>query len=555
MIRFASLLVLLAVRLPAQGGLEIIDTPQGRCVVWGSPTGGSSSKDLSYRRCALDRIPVLRDGSEMLPSPRVSLHAGGGFRIIVNADGSVDTSLTRATTMTGDEESHAQILATIKRWQFEPGERAGIRVRSVFDLDVRTDRRPSDTLPARLDWRYASGVERDSLVGRWVTEAPLEPLAEDAVDSVHVAMLRQLVRMRVISPRKDRDYCLAIESDGDAKPRLQRVARAVQSVIPGVGVNACVDTPNRVRLLLPRVHRTENGRAVMSVRGAQLPRWPTGFDARAWPRWAGRCIGVVQSREPVTVTCDIGPDAPWAERSPWYDPRPQPISTARAPRSADEPLQLTLIATMSGAYGLDTLRAIARGVPHLREIAVHDSVRTPGGWLIVSPTDSNALVVFGNPTERDLRIIRAQVTPQGMAVPSSQTAVAPAKGPDPFAAFLLGGVGQRPLGPVMLCFGLSCRRRYDLDPERHTLTEPQLRLSVASLREDSRTPLGLLQLRLIVDPVPEGLTPLVVMAGPHGKVSRALLVRGVGGGVWQWNMDASGLDWTTAEVLVYLVRR
>jgi hypothetical protein len=457
--------------------------------------------------------------------------------------------------MTGDEESHAQILATLKRWRFEPGERAGVRVRSVFDIDVRTDQRGSDTLPARLEWRYVAGVERDSLVGRWITDAPLAPFAAEEVDSVHVAMLRNLVHTRVVVPTKDRTYCLAINADGHDKERLMRIARTLRTVIPGLSTGDCTDTENRVRLALPRVYRTEDGRAVLYVRGAQLPRWPTGFDARAWPRWAGRCIGMVQERVPVTVTCDIGPDAPWEERSPWYDRRPQPRPPARSPRSDEEPLQLTLIATMAGAYGLDTLRASVRGVPQLREIAVSDSVPAPRSWLVVSPTDSNAFVVHGNPTERDLRITRAQIRALGRAVPSSLTAAPHAQGPDEFVAFLLGGVGQPPLGPVTLCFSLSCRRRYDLDPARHTLTQPAVRVSVASLREASRTPLGVLQLRLIVDPVPDGLTPLVVIAGPRGVVSSALLVRGLGGGLWQWGLSASGFDWMTSDVLVYLVRR
>ncbi len=277
-------------------------------------------------------------------------------------------------------------------------------------------------MPARLEWRYALGGEHDMLAGRWIAEASSAPFAPGQIDSVHAAMLRRLSAMGVVHPTPQRSYCL----------------------------------------LLPRVHHTENGRAVLHIAGAQLPRWPTGFDAQAWPSWTGRCVGTVRGRETVPITCEVSQDVPRKEQSKWYDKLRQPRPPARAARSDRDPVNV---------------------------------------WLVWSPQrrDSTAVVVHGDPSGSSLVITPAQFgSDAGAPRPSPYTGRSDV--PDRFVAFLLGGVGTRPRAPLTLCFH-SCARRYVLEPRIHTL-EPHFRFGVASLRDVSRTPRGRLQLRVLSTPCP-----------------------------------------------------
>ena len=548
MLRLPALLLLTVVQPPAQHPEEAIDTPQGRCLVWAVP-----ASDAVYRRCALERPPTPRPNQAMPPSPRMVAGAGSSFRIVVNPDGAVDARLSRPSTRTQDVDFHDEALATIKRWHFGPGTRGGMPVRSMIDLEVLTDERPSDTMPARLTWRYVPGWDHDTLTGTWIGEAPLAPLTPGQVDSVHTAMLRQLATMGIVHPTGARRYCLASSDSGSAAAaRVLRIAHAVRRALPDVDTGTCVDTPARVRLLLPRVHHTEQGRVVVYIGGTQLPRWPTGFDAQAWPRWKGRCVGVVRARQTVPVTCEITPDVPWAEQRTWYDQLRQP--PARAARSDQAPVTVTVLATMTGAYGIDTLRTRLARVPHFRDFAERDSVASQESWVVWSPvrSDSTAYVVHGDLSQSRLYATNAQYdrTPETLA--PSTAAVAP-EGPDRFAAFLLGGVGTRPRAPLTLCFG-PCVRRYVLDARTHTL-QPHIRFRVASMREASRSRRGQLELRVLVDPVSEGLMPLLVIAGPGGRASSVFVLRDRGGGMWDWHVNYRVGDWGTREALIYLVRR
>ena len=125
--------------------------------------------------------------------------------------------------------------------------------------------------------------------------------------------------------------------------------------------------------------------------------------------------------------------------------------------------------------------------------------------------------------------------------------------PDRFAAFLLEGVGTRPREPVSLCFGPGCTFRYVLEARRNTL-KPLVRFRVSALRDVSKTTRGQLQLRVVMDPVPEGLMPILVIAGPATPQPHAFFLRDLGGGIWDWNWTFSP-DWTKQEALVFLVRK
>lgn len=554
------LFALSAEHLAAQNSAETIDTPRGPCGVWAMPMGGSTfPRDASYSRCALDRAPSPRSESITPPIPMFEGHIGGWIRVVINADGTVHPTLTRMATESGDPDDVDALLTHVKSWRFEAGARAGANVRSAIDLEVRTDRRASDTLPARLEWRYVAGWDRDSLLGRWVTETPPSSLDDQQLDSVHVALLRRLVMNNVITVAPTRHYCLASADSGKTSvARLARIARAVRRDIPQLATTNCVDTRERVRVELPRVQLTEQGRVVMRLAGAQLPRWPTGFDTRAWDRWTGRCVGTVRGRESVALRCDVVPVAPYAETSQWNGRRrEQPPARAQRSEKLDDTdrVQLAVLVTMTGAYGIDTIRSVVNRVPRLQDVARVDTVDALTSWVVWSPTnhDSSAMVVHGA-----LGFGRLQLTAPALskwAPDSSRTpsTAAATQRREPVVALFLDGVGTRPVEPLMLCYS-SCDRRYELNPSRHSLP-PVARFRVASLRDVTRSARGHLELRVQLNPLPEGAMPIVVFNTRDGKTLTASFMRDLGGGVWDAALEYQDFDYTTLDGLVYLIRR
>ncbi len=570
-----ALAVLLAVAsgsLPAQSPYDSIDTSRGRCAMWTMPVGGSNfPQDAAYSRCALDRAPTLLPNAPMPAAPRFAGGAGGAgasYRLIVNRDGSVDSALSRSMTITiGSAFGNLafdfadQALLTIHRWRFRPAVRAGRPVRSAVDLEMVTDKRAVDTLPAHLEWRHVVGGERDSLIGHWVTDAPLPPFAPAQLDSAHVALMRQLATMRVVLPNAARRYCLTLADSGaNREPasaaRLARLAHVLAAHVDDSHASACVDAADRVRLALPRVQRIEEGGALVEMTGAQLPRWPFDFDGQAWARWRARCVGVVRDDAPAEMECDVTPDVPSREIGAWYGEqrRERPRPPARRPTRDDDPVTLTVIARMSNAYGIDTLRATVAQVPSLSERAVRDAGPLCNRYSAWAPGDSGIMVLYGDLTDRSLRVARTnpRAAPQEAADPNC----AAVNGREPnMAAFMLGEIGTRPRTPVTLCVG-SCARRYVLDPERHVLAaRPHLRFTIASLREPPQRERDDLSIRILVDPVPEGLVPLVIIEDPGAWAPAAWITYDLRGGMWDWRVHYNG-GWTRARnVLVYLVRK
>lgn len=565
----AVLLAAVTVPLSAQSLDETIVTPRGRCVVWTLPVGGSDfPRDAAYSRCALDRAPVLPSDAPRPVAPRLIGSAGASYRIIVHADGTVDSALTRSMTVTmgtvfGERafDFADRALLTIQRWRFLPGVRAGRPVRSALDLEVITDRRDNDTLPAHLEWRYVTGTERDSLVGHWVTDHPLPPFAPAQVDSMHAALVRRLAAMGVVLPNAGRRYCLALADAGAtgdtaSAARLARLARVLAVHVDSSAARECVDTAERVRLALPRVQRVEDGGAIVDMAGAQLPRWPFDFEARSWERWRARCVGDVHEGAPADIECDVAPAVPPEESWAWYreQRRERQRPPARTPTRDDEPVTLTIVARMSNAYGVDTLRATVEHVPRLAERAVRDAGPLCNRFSAWAPGDSGTMVLYGDFAERSLRV--ARTNPRAAPVEREGTDCPSLKGRAPsLSAFMLGGIGTRPRAPVTLCVG-SCARRYVLDPERHVLAErPHLRFTVDSLRERPRRDRDALRFRVIVDPVPEGLVPLVIVDDPRAWGPAAWLMHDLGGGVWEWRVHYGDGWMSPRSVLIYLVRR
>lgn len=289
--------------------------------------------------------------------------------------------------------------------------------------------------------------------------------------------------------------------------------------------------------------------------GSQLPRWPTGFDARAWDRWTARCVGIERGAGDVALRCGVSPIAPYSETSQWYGNRRQTRTPPRAQRADDEPVQLAVLATMTGAYGIDTLRTHIARVPRLSVIAQTDSLAAFNYWMVWSPDarDTAAAIVHGQLAEGRLWITQAQTERQSPDTSLSALSVPNAPRAQTFVAFLLAGVGARPRAPLTICYG-PCDRRYTLQAERHVL-EPQLRFRVSSLREISRSTRGQLELRVHVDPLPDGLLPLLVLTNRDTKQSTAWILRDLGGGVWDWNVSYAGDDIRSQDISVFVVRK
>jgi len=299
--------------LRAQAYNDSVVTPRGICHVWAGIPGGSTwSRDSSYDRCALDRAPVLAPGSRMPPSPFDEGGANGSFTVVVNADGSVDSSLTRAWSIGMDSAFYRQILQTMRRWRFVPGLRAGKGVRNGVWLEVVTPKWRDDTLAARMEWSYRTGALADTLLGKWVREPDPEPFAAGRTDSIYVGVIRRLVAMQVVTRGPSSRHCLVVaEADPIRRARLTAIARRLLADRNGDGVFAgsgCEADSNAIRLTLPRVHRTEDDRAVVYPSGDRLLEWPRNLHGERWKRWTGRCIGAADGSGPVSMDCMAGPE-------------------------------------------------------------------------------------------------------------------------------------------------------------------------------------------------------------------------------------------------------
>lgn len=554
MIRLTASCTLLAA-LCAPAGLASQRPSPAPCGPWASTPGSSTpSTDSVYAPCALDRAPVLRAGAPMPPVPWFERYGGGEFTVVVSGDGSVDPRLTGAWSRTSDTTFHRRTLETLRQWRFEPGVRGGVPVRSGVRLHVRTDAR-DDTLPSRVEWAYARGVDADTLRGTWTAEPRLPPFSPGRLDSVRLAVLRRLARMRVLVPSPDHTYCLVLQgADSAAHARLAALANASLGGGEPAGASpafSCALTRNRRRVVLSAVHRTENGRAVVYPAGDFLPAWPPGLDGVPHDAWEGRCVTDGDPEGPARTDCAVYP--PFGSAS---DAHPGPKAPPKfPPRPRGDSLQVIVLATTRGAFRTDTLHFTAGPPRRLRERAVLDRTAPCGGWSAVSVEESAELyVVHGALSEPWLNVTRV---PKGSPPPRAERA--PRCRPDEpaaadFAAFFLGGLGGAAREPVTLCFSerTECGRRYALDPARHTLAEgAAVRFRLADLREDTRAERQLV-FRVHVQPA-RHLVPVVVVRWPGQRDPVAWLPRQTAPGTWE---SDAGFDCPPGtEVLLYLAAR
>lgn len=553
----------------AQSPFDSIDTPHGRCGLWAAiPGGGDLRRDAAYNRCALDRAPTLLDGVPMPPAPRYGA-AIGQFTIIVNPDGTVDPRLTRAWTSGTDTVFHRQALETIRRWRFEPGLRGGTPVRSGFMLHIKSGPR-NDTLPSRLEWTYRRGLEEDTLFGTWTTEAPLPPFAPEQVDSIYMAMLRRLVKMKVIVPDVLDRRCLVLESgDSAAHARLTWRAYGVlyssdvyssdlRSHPSALAPYGCERSTDAARIVLPRVHRTENGRVVLYPSGDWLPDWPPGFEGRTYRAWSARCVADVPDHGEVSIDCFIMPSLSQRDLGRWERERERKAAAAETDVADIDSLLVTVVAMTRGAYQTDTLHAVLRSLPRLSMAAVRDSVQPCGGWAAYSPQKGSELYVLqGSPSDMELRIVEVRHGPAPRDERTSLLCDPQEPRRADFVAFLLGDLGDRARAPITLCFsnGLRCSTSYVLDPNRHTLAErSHLAFRLSDLREDTRVG-DQLVFRIYTDPVPPDLLPLIVFRVNGRWRMWATIPRKVAPDAWEYDTIWGEGYPPDTEVRLYLIER
>ena len=542
--------------LPAQDGSDsIVSSRNGLCRVWEMPPGASNfPEDASYGRCALDRRPRLRN-PPVMPTPRIGTTADGLFLVVVNADGAVDRDLTRAYLVGADSEFHRRALEFIGRWRFEPGIRSARAVRSAFRLHLTSDRR-YDIHPSRLEWRYVNGRDEDTLAGTWMLEPPVPPLAKEQVDSIYTALLRHLVRMQVVVPSATKPYCIVLLSDDLAEQAraIRLASRAVPALTtPGALAPAgCAGTPGTVRLSLPRLFRTEGGRVVLNPSGEYLANWPPGLDGRSWRFWKGRCVGELSERGRVAMFCDIAPEYTDDEMTALSTERKRPRTWPATEYTQGDSVRVAVLITTGGAYLTDTLRTVVNQLPRLQARAVRDSLLPCGGRAAYSLQDAIELyLIHGDLTSNSIDITRVTrgrppVKPAGGL---GCAPVSPARGE--FAAFLLGDLGDQGQAPITLCFS-QCATSYVLDPARHTLLErAQVTFRMGDLRPDTKMGKHL-KIRILAQPAPTSLLPLVVVST---GAPRARFARRVGPSAWDYGViDNRGYPPDT-EVHIYLTLR
>jgi hypothetical protein len=541
---------------------DSIPTPRGMCGVWVGIPGGSNPSDLSYARCALDRPPALLS-DPALPQPLIDRQMGGQFTVIVNADGRVDPRLTRAWNLGMDSVAYRRTLEALRAWRFRPGTRANRPVRSGFILHVATGARV-DTLPSHLSWAYRTlPFGEDSLTGTWsVDPTPVPPLTLQQRDSTYAAVFRRLLQTRVITPGLEQSYCL-VTDDAAARDEWQRtidlhVSRTANRflydlTLPG-GDGSCERTPGTIRLFVTRLYRTEQDRIVLYAAGDYLADWPPGFGGRTYAAWSSRCVARVPAGAPAWVNCDI---------SPRYDPSDfrRTLSRSQPPRwyHDGDSIRVTVVAMTRGAFQSDTLRTVVHRLGRLSQSAVMDDQGSACAWTwsaFTGQRDGELYVVKGALGEREdfyVTEVRHDTAP---ALPPGARCMRKRQDDATLALFILGDIGDPIRSPVRFCTGQPlCSHQYELDPARHTLAKrAHLRFRVADLRPESRTG-NQLVFRITVDPVPEGLIPLVLIRSARWAGPSIWPARRIGLDTWEYGVTYDPEYPSDAEAAIYLVAR
>jgi hypothetical protein len=498
--------------LAAQSLLDSIRTPQGWCRVFAPLPGGSDPSDRGFNRCALDSGPTLLTRDVFPPQPWFETRAGGRLAITVEEDGRVNPALTRFLSRTADTVFNRRFLETVLEWRFDPGRLDGEAVRSGFLLHVTSDPRP-DSLPATMTWSYVQGLNEDTLSGTWVSLDPLPPYSTHELERIYLFLLHKLRHMKVLVPPAR--YCLVLTNpDSSLEATLQSGVGSwglEDLLIIKVGGD-CLLEPRTRRLVLPGIHRMQNDRAVLEPWGDYLPDWPPGFEGRTYLSWKGRCVADVTEDRPISVDCAI---------EPWSGGFPRDHNPLRRPRSLADPIRLAIVAMTAGASQADTIFGAVDSVPLLRERSVIDtgkvwcqsrgmweaftSEESGGGYLVLArlPADRSP---FPQPLVLEARARNAPEDFPGIRCPPEDQ-----RGDGSLAAFHLGDLGHAPSRPITLCVDEpGCLRRYEVDPDRHTLVDHAHLLFIPDeLRPGTRAG-GDLRFRIYTDRDMRNVLPLVL---------------------------------------------
>lgn len=537
--------------------------------------GAVPDEERPLARCALNRGPRLLSTAPVPPAPRVGRRARGSLSVAVDPDGRVNAELTRHRTLGPDGAFNEALRETVLQWRFEPGESDGRPVLAGFELQVESGPRPSDTLPARLEWSYHAGWGADTLRGRWVEQPPLPAFGRDLELEMLGAAFETLVAQGALRLELASAYCLVGEAPRDPvegpDPVRERLGLALRD--PGSGRPpslpragpGCEGEAGNLRVRVHGIYRIGTAHAALHLSGDHLEVWPPGPDGRTRPGWRSRCVAVLPPAEKaaeadVEAHCDLSAvrlRMGLLERGAIQNPFPVPPYLGELPYVDPDPLFAAVVGGAEAAT-VDTLSAEPLPVPRLAEGAVREDRRRCRGWAAYSPlVQEDSLFVVRlhlaeGPDDQD-RALLTRVQPRGAErFPGSRC-----EGGEGGVvwAFLLGDLEGPAPGPVTFCYGEpGCGQGVVLDPSQKTLAErPHLVVRPSDLRPSSRA--GHLHLRLFSNRPMDDLLVLGVARHLHTQQRTAILLDRVGWTEWRIPLAVPVLHGEDPELRLYVMRR
>ncbi|MEO7998843.1 MAG: hypothetical protein ABI852_15440, partial [Gemmatimonadaceae bacterium] len=538
------------------------------CRLWSMPSESKRfPQDASYSPCALDKAPVLISSSVMPGAPRVNRTVTGNFVIVVNADGTVNRELTRFGSGLLETEYLNAIQDSMSHWRFSPGMRAGIAVRSARNLRIESSGARVDTVTAGLDWTYRTSAENDTLSGRWVVRDPLPPLTAAQTDSMYMTFLYLLAAKRVMFANffDGTRYCLVVQN-GDSAAQARITNRARYMGVNGKGYDPGIDTPppfyfagygcertaEPLRIILPPIRRSEEGRVTFETGGDFLPNYPPGLDGRSWRSWRARCTGAIPERLPITLECGIDRGSPFRAFLGRYESEQleKEHLAKRARPGGQDSTWITAIVTTRGAVQNDTLRATMSRIPMLANQLIDTTWSCGVFSAFVTARDTSAVwLINGNPFTPDTRIARVGRNPPSLQRPAPCTPQAKAAAAT-YRAFVASGIGGKTPAPITMLY-TTAERAYVIDPARYTIVEqPPLKFRVSDLRPATRTG-ERLSIRLRIETAQTDVIPIVVFP----DLGVPWLSRPTPVTADTWDFEAMSNHPANGTVYVYLIRR